>query len=84
VPTDDPQWQTLDPPQRRRRILDAVKRLLMRECQQQPVLVVFEDLHWIDSETQALLDALVESLTAARMERRAGRGKCRTTPRSGP
>ena len=27
---------------------------------------VFEDLHWIDSETQALLDSLVESLPAAR------------------
>jgi class 3 adenylate cyclase/tetratricopeptide (TPR) repeat protein len=67
VPTDDPQWQTLDPPQRRRRTLDAVKRLLLRESQVQPLLVVFEDLHWIDSETQALLDALVESLPTARL-----------------
>src|SRR2546428_8234155 len=67
VPTDDPQWETLDPPQRRRRTLDAVKRLLLRESQVQPLLVVFEDLHWIDSETQALLDGLVESLPAARL-----------------
>jgi predicted ATPase len=67
VPADDPQWAALDPSQRRRQILDAVKRLLLRESQVQPVLVVFEDLHWIDSETQALLDALVESLPAARM-----------------
>ena len=67
VPTDDPQWATLDPPQRRRRTLDAVKRLLLRESQVQPLLVVFEDLHWIDSETQALLDGLVESLPAARL-----------------
>ncbi len=67
VPTDDPQWPTLDPPQRRRRTLDAVKRLLLRESQVQPMLVVFEDLHWIDSETQALLDGLVESLPAARL-----------------
>jgi tetratricopeptide (TPR) repeat protein len=67
VPTDDPQWEALDPPQRRRQTLDSVKRLLLRESQQQPALVVFEDLHWIDSETQALLDALVESLPTARM-----------------
>src|SRR5262245_22433050 len=67
VPTDDLQWPTLDPPQRRRRTLDAVKRLLLRESQVQPVLVVVEDLHWIDSETQALLDELVESLPAARL-----------------
>jgi predicted ATPase/class 3 adenylate cyclase len=67
VPPDDQQWETLDPPQRRRRTLDAVKRLLLRESQVQPLLVVFEDLHWIDSETQALLDGLVESLPAARL-----------------
>jgi class 3 adenylate cyclase/tetratricopeptide (TPR) repeat protein len=67
VPTDDLQWPTLDPPQRRRRTLDAVKRLLLRESQVQPLLVVVEDLHWIDSETQALLDELIESLPAARL-----------------
>jgi class 3 adenylate cyclase/tetratricopeptide (TPR) repeat protein len=67
VPADDPQWAALDPSQRRRRMLEAVKRLLLRESQVQPLLVVFEDLHWIDSETQALLDALVESLPAARL-----------------
>ena len=67
VSDDDPQWQALDPPQRRQRTLDAVKRLLLHEAQVQPLLVVFEDLHWIDSETQALLDSLVESLPPARL-----------------
>ena len=67
VPVEDPGWQALDPPQRRRRTLDAVKRLLLRESQAQPLLVVFEDLHWIDSETQALLDSLVDSLGSARL-----------------
>jgi class 3 adenylate cyclase/predicted ATPase len=65
VSTDDPQWERLDPPQRRQQILDGVKRLLLRESQTQPVVVVFEDLHWIDAETQALVDALVEGLPAA-------------------
>jgi class 3 adenylate cyclase/tetratricopeptide (TPR) repeat protein len=64
---DDAAWQTLDPLLRRQRTLEAVKRLLLRESQVQPVLVVFEDLHWIDSETQALLDSLVESLPTARL-----------------
>jgi class 3 adenylate cyclase len=67
VPSDDPQWTALDPPTRRRRTLDAVRRLLLRESQAQPLLVVIEDLHWIDSETQALLDGLVESLPATRL-----------------
>jgi predicted ATPase len=39
--------------------------VLVRESQVQPLLLVFEDLHWIDSETQALLDSLVESLPTA-------------------
>src|SRR5499433_2809417 len=67
VPVEDPAWQTLDPPQRRQRTLDAVKRLLLRESQVQPLLVVFEDLHWIDGETQALLDSLVDSLGSTRL-----------------
>lgn len=47
--------------------LDGVKRIVLRESQVQPLVVVFEDLHWIDSQTQALLDALVESLPTARV-----------------
>jgi predicted ATPase len=64
---DDDAWQTLDPSQRRRRTLDAVKTLLLRESAVQPVAVVFEDLHWIDGETQVFLDSLVESLPTARI-----------------
>jgi tetratricopeptide (TPR) repeat protein len=67
VPLDDATWQTLDPPERRRRTLDAVRRLLLREAREQPVLVIFEDLHWLDSETQAFLDVLVDSLGSARL-----------------
>ena len=49
VPVGDAAWDALDPPQRRQRTLEAVKRLLLRESQVQPVLVIFEDLHWIDA-----------------------------------
>ena len=66
LPDDSPFLQ-LDPPQRRQRTLAALKRVLLRESQVQPVLLVFEDLHWIDAETQALLDSLVESLPTARL-----------------
>jgi class 3 adenylate cyclase len=64
---DDSLFLKLDPPQRRQRTLDALKRILLRESQEQPLLLVFEDLHWIDSETQALLNSLVESLPTARL-----------------
>jgi len=67
LPVDDPGWAALDPPQRRQETLDGLRRLLLRESQEQPLLLVFEDLHWIDAETQALLDGLVESLPTARI-----------------
>jgi tetratricopeptide (TPR) repeat protein len=47
--------------------MEALKRVLLRESQVQPLLLVFEDLHWIDSETQAVLDSLVESLPTTRL-----------------
>jgi class 3 adenylate cyclase/tetratricopeptide (TPR) repeat protein len=67
VSVEDGSWEALDPPQRRQRTLEAIKRLLLREAQGQPLLLVFEDLHWIDSETQALLDSLIEGLPTARV-----------------
>src|SRR5262249_35414359 len=67
VPVADTQWNTLDPRQRRHRTLDAVRQLLLREASARPLLLIFEDLHWIDGETQSLLDGLVDSLPAARL-----------------
>ena len=66
VPDDSP-FRHLDPPQRRQHTLGGLRRVLLRESQVQPLLLVFEDLHWIDTETQALLDRLVESLPTARL-----------------
>jgi len=64
---DDAAWRALDPAQRRHLTLDGVRQLLLREAREQPLVLIFEDLHWIDSETQALLDGLVESLGSARL-----------------
>ena len=66
LPADSPFWQ-LDAPQRRQRTLFALKRVLLRESQTQPLLLVCEDLHWLDTETQALLESLSESLPTARL-----------------
>ena len=67
VPVDDAQWQQVDPHQRRQQTLEAVKRLLLRASQVQPLVVLFEDLHWIDTESQAFLDRLIDSVPTARM-----------------
>ena len=60
-------FRAMDPQQRRRSTFESLKRVLIRESQRQPLLLVFEDLHWIDSETQAFLDSFVESLPMARI-----------------
>jgi len=66
LPADHP-FLSVDPPKRRQQTLDGLKRILLRESQAEPVVLVFEDLHWLDTETQALLDSLVESLPTARL-----------------
>ena len=67
VPVDDPAWEALDPQQRRERTLDALRHLLLRESQLQPVCLVVENLHWIDGETEAFLDRLVDGLPSHRL-----------------
>src|SRR6266849_2291486 len=57
----------MDPQIKRRRTLDAIKRVILRESLNQPTVVIFEDLHWIDSETQALLDLLADGIANARV-----------------
>ncbi len=57
----------MDPQQRRRHTLDAIKRLLIRESRRQPMILVLEDLHWLDGETQAFLDRLVGDLPLVRI-----------------
>jgi len=57
----------MDPQLRRRRTLEAIKRLMLRESINQPLMMIFEDLHWIDGETQALLNLLVDAIANARI-----------------
>src|SRR5262245_19383670 len=64
---DDAKWRELDPQQKRKLTLKAVKLLLLEESRRQPLMPVFEDLQWIDAETRAVLDTLIESLPSHRV-----------------
>jgi predicted ATPase/class 3 adenylate cyclase len=59
--------QQMDSQIRRRRTLEALKKLFLRESLNQPLVLIFEDLHWIDNETQGFLDVLSESVGSARL-----------------
>jgi len=67
VPVDDAVWAAIDPAERRQRTLDAVRGVWLRESREQPLLLIVEDLHWIDPETQSMLDGLVEGLGLSRL-----------------
>jgi class 3 adenylate cyclase/tetratricopeptide (TPR) repeat protein len=67
VPVDDAAWRALGPGPRRLRTIDAVKRVLLRQAREQPALLIIEDLHWIDGETRAVLDGLVDGLGSSRL-----------------
>jgi class 3 adenylate cyclase/predicted ATPase len=66
VDGDDPLAQ-MDGQIKKRRTLDAIKRIVLRESLNQPLVLIFEDLHWIDEETQALLNLMVESIGNAKV-----------------
>ena len=57
----------MDTQARKRRTLDAIKRILIGESLNQPLMIIFEDLHWIDDETQALLNLLADSIGTAKI-----------------
>ena len=59
--------EEMDPSIRRRRTREAVKSLILRESLNQPLLLIFEDLHWIDSESEAILNLLADSIGTARI-----------------
>ena len=66
VEGDDPLAQ-MDGQIRKRRTLEAIKRILLRESLNQPLIVIFEDLHWIDEATQELLNLLADSIGTAKI-----------------
>ena len=67
IPEDPNPLAQMDPKVKRRRTLDSITRIILRESLEHALVVIFEDLHWIDSETQALLDALADSLANSRV-----------------
>jgi class 3 adenylate cyclase/predicted ATPase len=62
----DPHAQ-MDARIKRQRTLEAIKRMLLRDSLKQPLILIFEDLHWIDEQTQGLLDLMADSVASARV-----------------
>jgi class 3 adenylate cyclase/predicted ATPase len=66
VEGDNPLAQ-MDGQVKKRRTLEAIKRIVLRESLNQPLMVIFEDLHWIDEQTQEFLNLLADSIGTAKV-----------------
>src|SRR5271156_1515930 len=67
IPAGDARLDEMDPSIRRRRTREAVKSLIVRESLNQPLILIFEDLHWVDAESEALLQLLADSIGTAQI-----------------
>jgi hypothetical protein len=59
---EDNTYQKLDPMQKREKTFEAIRDLLVRESQNRPIILVVEDLHWIDKTSEEFLSYLIEWL----------------------
>src|SRR5260221_11865929 len=59
VPGDNSLWQGLDPGQRKQRVFEAVRAIIRELCEKQPLMLICEDLHWVDSESLEFVAGLV-------------------------
>jgi class 3 adenylate cyclase/tetratricopeptide (TPR) repeat protein len=67
IGTSDDAWTSFHPFERQNQMLDTIRRLLVRESQNQPLCLVIEDMHWIDAETHRFFETLLESVPTARI-----------------
>jgi class 3 adenylate cyclase/tetratricopeptide (TPR) repeat protein len=64
---DDPLLVQLDGQIKKRRTFEAIKRIILRETLNQPLVMIIEDLHWIDHQTQEFLNLLADSIGTAKL-----------------
>jgi class 3 adenylate cyclase/tetratricopeptide (TPR) repeat protein len=62
VDPGDPSVASMDALTRRRKVFDAVRLMSLREARLRPLVLVVEDLHWIDSSSEEYLGSLMDSL----------------------
>jgi class 3 adenylate cyclase/tetratricopeptide (TPR) repeat protein len=67
LPMIDEEWTRLAPPERRNKLITALRNTVLRESALRPVLLFIDDYHWIDQSSAEVLDAIVDGLGAARL-----------------
>ena len=64
---EDEPYLKLEPQRKRERTFEAVRNLWIRESQSRPLIVIVEDLHWMDKTSEEFLDHVIGRLLGARL-----------------
>lgn len=64
---DDKDWKALEPPERRHKIIEAIKALVLYQERFTPLVILMEDVHWIDAETRLVMNNLIGAIGKARI-----------------
>lgn len=64
---DDANWKALEPPERRNKIIEAIKALVLYQERFTPLVILMEDVHWIDAETRLVMNSLIGAIGTARI-----------------
>lgn len=67
LPIEGPQWPALEPVQRRMRIHECIRSLVLHVAAARPYVLALEDLHWIDAGSLAALEPIMDGLGAANL-----------------
>jgi predicted ATPase len=64
LPVEDFFWRELSAEEKHERILDAAVALLQRLSDRKKLVLVIEDLHWIDERSKTFIDRLLNGISA--------------------
>ncbi|MCK5103390.1 MAG: AAA family ATPase, partial [Cyclobacteriaceae bacterium] len=67
VDSVDDSVKSMDAMERRAHIFDGLRAMLINESNHQPLIIVIEDLHWADEQSEAILDVLSEAIVASKV-----------------
>jgi tetratricopeptide (TPR) repeat protein len=67
ISVEDQEWKNLEPTEKRRKIIEAVTALILFQERRAPLLIIVEDVHWIDSETRIILHNVLSLLRGVRV-----------------
>ncbi len=67
INTEDHEWKKLEPSEKRREIIEAINALILFQARRTPLLILVEDVHWIDAETKLILHHVLSLLREVRI-----------------